>query len=107
MPRKPRKSREAKAVIDAVSGVLFDRWDPIGARAQDTRWPRDEYEGYAAGLLQLIDHAASDDVVAEHLARLESAWMGVEPPSPLEHRLAVVAELRAAIRAVRERDAAG
>ncbi len=96
-----------KAVIDAVSAVLFERWDPMGVRAQDARWPRDEYEGYAAGILELIDHAASDDVVAEHLARLESAWMGLEPPSPLEHRLAVVAELRAAIRAVRGRGAAG
>ena len=96
-----------KPVIDAVSAVLFERWDPIGVRELDRRWPRDEYEGYAAGILELIDHAASDDVVAEHLARLESAWMGLEPPSPLEHRLAVVAELRAAIRAARGRGAAG
>jgi hypothetical protein len=107
VPKKPRRSREAKAALDAVSAVLFDRWDPIGVRAQDARWPRDEYEGYAAGLLELIDHAASDDVVAEHLARLESAWMGIEPPSPLESRLAVVSELRAAVRAARGRGGAG
>ena len=106
-PRKPRDSRESKAVIDAVSGVLFDRWDPMGVRALDARWPRDEYEGYAAGTIQLIDHAASDDVVAEHLARLESAWMGLEPPSPLAHRLAVAADLRATVRAARGRGAAG
>jgi hypothetical protein len=92
-----------KDVIGAISAVLFDRWDPMGVRAQDKRWPRDEYEGYAAGLLELIDHAASDDVVAEHLARLESAWMGLEPPSPLEHRLAVAAELRGVVRALRGR----
>ena len=96
-----------KAVIDAISTVLFERWDPIGARAQDAKWPRDEYEGYAAGILELIDHAASDDVVAEHLARLESAWMGLEPPSPLEPRLAVGGALRAAIRAARGRETAG
>ncbi|MFN2563692.1 MAG: hypothetical protein ABR499_01605 [Gemmatimonadaceae bacterium] len=107
MPRKPRKSRESKAVIEVVSGVLFERWDPMGVRAQDARWPRDEYEGYAAGILELIDHAASDDVVAEHLARLEGAWMGLDPPSPLEHRLTVAAELRAAVRAVRGRGASG
>jgi hypothetical protein len=106
MPRKSRRSREAKAVIDAISSVLFERWDPMKVRAQDPRWPRDEYEGYAAGLLELIDDAASDDVVAEHLARLESAWMGLEPPSPLARRLAVVAELRAVVGAVR-RDGAG
>jgi hypothetical protein len=99
--RKPRRSREAKALIDAVTSVLFERWDPLAVRSQDERWPRDEYEGYAAGVLELIDHAASDDVVAEHLARLESAWMGLEPPSPLAHRLAVAAELRAAVRTIR------
>jgi hypothetical protein len=102
VPKKPRKSREVKALIDAVSAVLFERWDPIGVRALDRRWPRDEYEGYAAGVLELMNHAASDDVIAEHLARLESAWMGLDPPSPLEHRLEVVVQLRAAVRAVRE-----
>jgi hypothetical protein len=107
VPKKPRKSREAKAVIDAISSVLFERWDPMGVRAQDKRWPRDEYEGYAAAVLELIDHAASDDVVAEHLARLESAWMGIDPPSPLEHRLGVVAELRTVVRAVRRLGPAG
>ena len=96
-----------KSLIDAISSVLFERWDPMGVRAQDTRWPRDEYEGYAAGVLELIDHAASDDVLAEHLARLESAWMGLEPPSPLGHRLAVVAELRAVVGAVRRHGHAG
>jgi hypothetical protein len=96
-----------KALTDAISSVLFERWDPMKVRVEDPRWPRDEYEGYAAGLLELIDRAASDDVVAEHLARLEGAWMGLEPPSPLAHRLAVVAELRAVIGAVRRHGAAG
>ena len=96
-----------KAVIDAISAVLFERWDPIGVRALDRRWPRDEYEGYAAGILELIDRAASDDVVAEHLARLETAWMGIDPPSPLERRLDVVAALRAAIRTARQRGEPG
>lgn len=107
MASKKRRSRQAKALIDAISSVLFERWDPIGVRAEDPRWPRDEYEGYAAGLLDLIDRKASDDVVAEHLARLETAWMGLEPPSPLQHRLAVVAELRAVIGAVRRHGIAG
>ena len=107
MPKNSRRSREAKVVLDAVSSVLFQRWDPIGVRAEDERWPRDEYEGYAAGVLALLDRGASDDVVAEHLARLESAWMGLEPPTPLERRLAVVAELRAVVKAVRRPGAAG
>jgi hypothetical protein len=105
--KKPRRSREAKAVLDAVSSVLFQRWDPIGVRTEDEAWPSDEYEGYAGGILGLMDRGASDDVVAEHLARLESAWMGLDPPSPLEHRLAVVAELRAVVSAVRRHGTAG
>jgi hypothetical protein len=96
-----------KAVVDAVSSVLFERWDPMGVRAQDQRWPRDEYEGYAAALVEFVDHAASDDVVAEHLARLESAWMGIDPPSPLEHRLRIAAELRAVVRGAGGRGPAG
>jgi hypothetical protein len=107
LAQRKRRSRQAKPVIDAVSSVLFERWDPMKVRAEDPRWPRDEYEGYAAGLLDLVDRAASDDVIAEHLARLESAWMGLEPPSPLQHRLAVVAELRAVIAAVRRHGMAG
>jgi hypothetical protein len=89
-----------------VSAVLFDHWDPLGVRAEDERWPRDEYEGYAAGVLGLLERRASDDVVAEHLARLESAWMGLAP-TPLTHRLGVVARLRAAIRAVGRPDTVG
>jgi hypothetical protein len=96
-----------KPILDAISSVLFERWDPMRVRVEDPRWPRDEYEGYAAGLLDLIDHGASNDVIAEHLARLESAWMGLEPPSPLEHRLAVVAELRAVVGAVRRHGPTG
>ena len=107
MPKEPRRSRETRAALGAVSRVLFERWDPMGVRAQDPRWPRDEYEGYAASLLELVDHAASDDVIAEHLARIEGSWMGLDPPSPLAHRVAVAAALRSAVRATRGRGAAG
>lgn len=83
-------------LIAAVSRVLFERWDPIGARAMDPRWPRDEYEGYAAGILDLVLHHASDDVIAEHLAQIEHQWMGLIP-SPLASRVAIAAEIRAAV----------
>jgi hypothetical protein len=80
----------------AVNRVLFERWDPIGAR-HDPRWPRDEYEGYAAAILDLVLHHASDDVIAEHLARIEDLWMGLTP-SPLSSRLAVATQVREAVR---------
>jgi hypothetical protein len=83
-------------LIAAVSRVLFERWDPIGVGAEPG-WPRDEYEGYAAGLLELVLRRASDDVVAEHLAWIEDRWMGLTP-SPLARRVAVAAEIRRAVR---------
>jgi hypothetical protein len=83
-----------------VKRVLFERWDPIGARAMDPAWPRDEYEGYAAGVLELVLHRASDDVIAEHLAQIEHQWMGLIP-TPLDTRVAIAAEIRAAVRKAR------
>jgi len=91
-------------LISLVNRILFDRWDPIGASA-DPLWPRDEYEGYAAGVLELVLNHASDDVVAEHLARIEDEWMGLTP-SPLRHRVAVAAEIREVVRANGNADAA-
>ena len=79
-----------------VSRLLFERWDPIGVRDEPGA-PDDEYEGYAAGVLALVLHHASDDVVAEHLARIEDRWMGLAP-SPLAHRGAVAAAIRDAVR---------
>ena len=88
------------ALIAAVSEVLFARWDPIGAKQMDPAWPRDEYEGYAASVLTLVRANASDDVIAELLARIEDHWMGLQP-SPLASRLDVATHLRAIVRAAR------
>jgi hypothetical protein len=87
-----------EALIAQVSEVLFARWDPIGAKAMDAAWPRDEYEGYSASVLALVRTNASDDVIAELLARIEDHWMGLTP-SPLASRLEVAAHLRALVRA--------
>ena len=57
-------------------------------------------------MLGLILRHASDDVVAEHLARIEDEWMGLTP-SPLRRRLAVAAEIRKAVRAGEHPEAAG
>ena len=90
------------AVTAAVSEVLFARWDPIGAKAMDPGWPRDEYAGYAGSVLALVRANASDDVVAELLARIEDHWMGLVP-SPLANRLTIAADLRDVVRNL-ERD---
>ena len=91
-----------EALIAAVSEVLFARWDPIGAKAMDPAWPRDEYAGYSASVLALVLANASDDVIAELLARIEEHWMGLAP-SPLTGRREVAAHLRAIVRTTRER----
>ncbi|HET7457358.1 MAG TPA: hypothetical protein VFJ74_06865 [Gemmatimonadaceae bacterium] len=84
-------------LLALVSRILFERWDPIGV-SQDAGWPRDEYEGYAAGVLGMVLQHASDDVVAEHLGRIEDEWMGLTP-SPLRRRVDIAAEIRTAVRA--------
>lgn len=88
-------------LIAAVTEVLFARWDPIGAKTMDPAWPRDEYEGYSASVLALVLANASDDVIAELLARIEDHWMGLTP-SPLESRLGVATHLRTILRTLRE-----
>ena len=90
-----------RALLAAVSEALFARWDPIGAKAMDPAWPRDEYEGYSASVLALVLANASDDVIAELLARIEAHWMGLTP-SPLAGRLEVATHLRAIVRRQRE-----
>lgn len=88
------------ALLGAVTEVLFARWDPIGAKEMDPAWPRDEYEGYSASVLALLRANASDDVVAELLARIEDHWMGLTP-SPLASRLDVAVHLRTMVRSLR------
>lgn len=84
------------ALLAIVSRILYERWDPLGVHlAEDAL--EDEYEGYAAGVLDLVLRHSSDDAVAEHLARIEQQWMGLRP-LPLARRVAVAAELRAAVR---------
>jgi hypothetical protein len=96
-------SADDSALLAQVTEVLFARWDPIGAKAMDPAWPRDEYEGYSASVLALVRTNASDDVIAELLARIEDHWMGLVP-SPLASRLDVAANLRALVRAARSGD---
>jgi hypothetical protein len=85
-----------------VNRLLLERWDPMRVRDEPGA-PGDEYEGYAAGVLALVLHHASDDVVAEHLARIEDRWMGLTP-SPLAHRVAVAAAIREAVREAAAKD---
>jgi hypothetical protein len=91
------------ALLARVTEALFARWDPIGAKAMDPAWPRDEYEGYSASVLALVRANASDDVVAELLARIEDHWMGLTP-SPLTSRIEVAAYLRTLVRAASHDD---
>jgi hypothetical protein len=73
---------------------------PLGV-GHDADPPRDEYEGYAAGVLALVlAHGQRRTWWSEHLARLEDRWMGLAP-SPLGRRLAVAAAVREAVRDAR------
>lgn len=84
-------------LLEAVNRVLYERWDPLGIHLVEDA-PADEYEGYAAGVLDLVLRRSSDEAVAEHLGRIEDRWMGLRP-MPLARRVAIAAEIRAAVRA--------
>ena len=86
------------ALLEAVNRVLYERWDPLGVRHVEDAFA-DEYEGYAGGVLDLLLRHSSDEAVAEHLGRIEDRWMGLRP-MPLARRVAIAAEIRAAVRAV-------
>lgn len=86
------------ALLAAVNRVLYERWDPLGIHLVEDALP-DEYEGYAAGVLDLVLRHSSDEAIAEHLGRIEDRWMG-QTPMPLARRVAIAAEIRAAVRAV-------
>lgn len=54
--------------------LLMEHWDPIGVK--DAPEAASEYDGYRAGVMQLLRSAASDEEIAEHLSQVEQERMG-------------------------------
>jgi hypothetical protein len=57
-----------------VCAILFDEWDPIGVNGGG---PRDEYDGYAAGLIRAVLDGADEHRLTERLGRLAREAMGL------------------------------
>jgi hypothetical protein len=79
-------------LLAAVDEVLWRVWDPIGVN--DAHEARDEYSGYAAGVLGLLLRGVDDGEIVRHLRTIETERMGL-PASRAGRHQAVVAALRA------------
>ena len=55
------------------------RWDPIGVFQIRADWSKDEYDGYAPELIQLLESGADAELVSAFLIKLASDNMGMEP----------------------------
>jgi hypothetical protein len=54
--------------------LLLEHWDPIGVK--DAPEAASEYDGYRAGVMQLLRSGASAEEIAEHLSQVEQERMG-------------------------------
>jgi hypothetical protein len=80
--RKDRK-RDAIARLRAVETILRE-WDPIGVMSPG--WPEDEYDGYAGGLIGLIDRGGSVEAVVLHFTQIrEGMGLGPHPERDREY----------------------
>jgi len=71
--------------------ILLLHWDPIGIFGYDGAM--DEYDGYAKGVLNLLESGASDTDIARHLFQIETERMEIRPSSA-EKLNAILGRLR-------------
>ena len=72
----------------AVAEVLHYLWDPIGVRGIPQA--RDEYDGYVAGVVGLLESDAAVPVISEHLQQLAEEWMGLPRHADRANEVAAV-----------------
>jgi hypothetical protein len=73
-----------------IRATLIRDWDP--PEVGDNPHLSDEYDRYIPGILRLIESRCSVEQLTDHLGRMESEEMGLEP-SPGETRRAAQAVL--------------
>ena len=64
---------KARAVQESIRQILLREWDPIGVR--DSVEAQDEYDGYVGAVYRLLANGASTQVIADHLARIQTDAM--------------------------------
>ncbi len=55
---------------------VLRNWDPIGV-LKDPRWPRDEYDSYAAPLVRMLDAGVPRRKIVNWMSRLVTHEMGL------------------------------
>jgi hypothetical protein len=55
---------------------LLRKWDPIGVFEIDDDWPQDEYDGYSATIVRMLDAEVSERKLFKHLHQIETEHMG-------------------------------
>ncbi len=73
-----------------IHAILLGDWDPLGVDGNPHL--SDEYDRYVPDILRLIESHYSLEQLVEHLGRIETETVGLEP-SPQETRKAAAAVL--------------
>ena len=79
------KRHHLVGIQDQIRKILLEEWDPIGIRNEPGA--QDEYDSYVGPLHTLLLGGAPPSKVADHLAHIEDAEMGL--PISAEKRLPV------------------
>ncbi len=63
-------------LVITVRKMLWEDWDPIGVN----QFPEasDEYDSYAPGVVELVQHQASEQEILDWLWSLETGHIGLE-----------------------------
>jgi hypothetical protein len=83
-----RNRPEATGYLKVLEALRY--WDPIRV-LDDPSWPRDEYDGYAAEVVRLLDRGVSAEDLTQVLRQIAREQMGVE--SNAERNAKVAADL--------------
>jgi len=57
---------------------LLRKWDPIGVYYPESDCPLDEYDGYSATIVRMLDAGVSEKELFKHLYRIETDHMGLK-----------------------------
>lgn len=58
-----------------IRRILWEEWDPIGVN--DLGGPDDEYDAYAARLVQYVNEGRDEHAIAKYLGQVETNAMGL------------------------------
>ena len=79
-------SLEYRVAFKALHDVLINEWDPIDVN--DSPEAQNEYDSYIPVIFRLVSEGKSDRDIADHLAMIESDWMGLTPQPDRNLRIA-------------------